>query len=63
MWFTRGDIGRAWDYNPASLLVVPGGLVGLIRAMVGRFTGRWPNLSFPSNWWIGGLLIGAPWWR
>ena len=59
MWFTRGDIGRAWDYNPASLLVVPAGLVALIRAMYGRVAGRWPNLNFRWNWWIRGLLLVA----
>lgn len=59
MWFTRGDLALAWEYNPASLLVIPAGLVALIRAVFGRFTGRWPNLFFQWNWWILGPLITA----
>jgi hypothetical protein len=37
----RGDFGRAWAYNPASLLIVPGALTILVRATVGRLAGRW----------------------
>jgi len=59
MWFTRGNLALAWEYNPASLLVVPAGAVVIIRTMFGRFTGRWPNLSFRWNWWILGLLLAA----
>lgn len=59
MWLTRGDLGLAWEYNPASLLVLPAGLVALIRALFGRLTERWPNLFFRWNWWILGPLTIA----
>jgi hypothetical protein len=59
MSFTRGNLALAWEYNPASLLVVPAGLVAFTRAVFGRVTGRWLNLRVRWNWWIGGLLIAA----
>jgi hypothetical protein len=40
----RGHPGRAWAYNPASLLVVPGALAILVRAAVGRLAGRWVDV-------------------
>ncbi len=42
----RGHLGRAWAYNPASLLVVPGALVVLARAAAGRLAGRWLDVRF-----------------
>jgi hypothetical protein len=37
----RGDLRRAWWYNPASPLVILGGLAVLARWVVGRVTGGW----------------------
>lgn len=59
MWITRGNIALAFEYNPASLLALPAGLVALVRAVFGRFTGRWPNFFFRRNWWMLGLLVAA----
>lgn len=59
MWFVRGNLALAWEYNPASLLIIPVGTVFVLRAMFGRLTGRWPNLRIRWNWWIVGLLIAA----
>lgn len=59
MWAARGNLALAWEYNPASLLVIPAGAVTVIRAGFGRVTGRWPNLRMQWSWWIGGLLIAA----
>ncbi len=42
----RGHPGRAWAYNPASLLVVPGALAVLVRAAAGRVAGRWLDVRF-----------------
>ena len=37
----RGDLGEAWGYNPASPLVIAGGLGLVARGVTGRLTGRW----------------------
>ena len=37
----RGQLGRAWAYNPASPLLVAGALLALGRWLVGRLAGRW----------------------
>lgn len=41
----RGDLGMAWSYNPASLLLVPAAVAVLGRLLVGRLTGRWLDVS------------------
>ena len=59
MWTVRGDLARAWQFNPASLLVVLT-LIGLtIRAAFWWTTGRWLNLHLrwrPWLWLIPALL-------
>lgn len=59
MWAVRGDLARAWQFNPASLLVVLT-LIGLtIRAALGRTTGQWLTLHLrwrPWLWLIPALL-------
>ena len=52
MWFARGDLTRAWAFNPASLLVLPGVGLLLVRAAYGRLTGRWLSLSVPRRRWL-----------
>lgn len=37
----RGDLGRAWWYNPASPMVIAGGVAVMARWVVGQVTGRW----------------------
>jgi hypothetical protein len=60
MWTARGDLARAWQFNPASLLVVPT-LIGLTgRALYGRLTRRWLNLHVrwrPWLWLIPAWLV------
>lgn len=60
MWGARGNVLGAWQFNPASLLVIPT-MVGLTpRAAYGRITNRWLNLSirwWPWLWTIPAVLI------
>lgn len=61
----RGDIGLAWRYNPASLLVVSLGVIGLARVIYGRLTSRWFNVKFRVTAPLIGLLVvafGFLWW-
>lgn len=37
----RGDLAEAWWYNPASPLVILGGILVLARWVFGRLTGVW----------------------
>jgi hypothetical protein len=60
----RGQPARAWAYNPASLLVVPGALAVLGRAAVGRLTGRWADVWFhPTRlfWLLAGTMLLLLW--
>ena len=62
MWAVRGDLARAWKFNPASLLVVVA-MIGLaIRAAFGRTAGRWLNLQPRSRPWLRHIpaLLGHP---
>ncbi|MGH8957324.1 MAG: DUF2752 domain-containing protein [Acidimicrobiia bacterium] len=59
MWLMRGKMAMAWEYNPASLLVLPVGAVAVVRSVFGRFTNRWPNLTVRLNWWMLVLVIVA----
>lgn len=59
MWFTRGQIATAWDYNPAGLLVVPGGLMVLARAVLGWSTGRWFEITVSRRRWLVAALVLA----
>lgn len=52
MWFARGDLARAWAFNPLSVLVLPGMALLLVRAAYGRLTRRWLNVSFPRSRWL-----------
>lgn len=52
MWFARGDLTRAWAFNPASLLVLPSVGLLLVRAAYGRLTGRWLSVSVPRGRWL-----------
>lgn len=52
MWTARGDLARAWQFNPASLLVVLALIGSTIRAAFGRTTGRWLNLYLRRHPWL-----------
>ena len=60
MWAAQGELTRAWQFNPASLLIIPT-LIGLTgRAVYGRVTRRWLNLRIrwrPWLWLVPALLI------
>lgn len=60
MWTARGDLAQAWQFNPASLLVIPT-MVGLsVRITYGQVTSRWLNLHIrwrPWLWIIPTVLI------
>lgn len=52
MWTARGDIAQAWRFNPASLLVLPALVLLAVRALLGRLTDRWLNLSIRWRRWL-----------
>lgn len=52
MWFARGDLARAWAFNPGSLLVLPSVAFLLVRAAYGRLTGRWLSVLFQRRRWL-----------
>ncbi len=58
MWFTRGELGRAWQYNPASFLVVPATVAAVVRGAYGWLTSRWLNFSVGRTRWMV-LLVAA----
>jgi hypothetical protein len=60
----RGDLGLAWRYNPASFAVVLFGVLGLVRAGVGRLGGRWINVRLPPSrsWLVVGALFVVVLW-
>lgn len=60
MWTARGELARAWQFNPASLLVLPAMAALLIRATLGRVRGRWLNLTVrwrPWLWIVPAILL------
>lgn len=60
MWTARGDLARAWQFNPASLLVIPSMLALTGRSVYARITGRWLNLHLrwrPWLWIVPATLI------
>lgn len=52
MWTARGDLAQAWHFNPASLLVLPALVLLAGRALLGRLTNRWLNLSIRWRRWL-----------
>lgn len=60
MWFTRGQIATAWEYNPVGLLLVPAAFFVLGRAGFGWWTGRWLQITIHrSRWLVAFIVIGA----
>lgn len=60
MWAARGDLLCAWQFNPASLLVIPT-MAGLVaRAVYRMISGRWLNVAIrwrPWLWVIPAVLL------
>ena len=42
---TRGNLGRAWQYNPLGVIVVGGGCAAVARSVSGLATRRWLTLT------------------
>ena len=60
----RGDFGLAWQYNPASFVVIGLGAVGLIRSVVGFATRRWVTVNCTRSrlaWVLIGVTVVAFW--
>ncbi|MGH8948391.1 MAG: DUF2752 domain-containing protein, partial [Acidimicrobiia bacterium] len=60
MWTARGDLTRAWQFNPASVIVLPTMAVLTARVIYGRISGRWLNLQVrwrPWLWIIPAIII------
>lgn len=57
MWFTRGELATAWEYNPLSLLMVPGAILVLGRAVYGWWTDRWLKVTVRRNRWLIALVV------
>ena len=52
MWTARGNLIRASQFNPASLLVIPTMILLTARAAYARLTGRWLNLALRRRSWL-----------
>lgn len=52
MWTARGDLFRAWQFNPGSLLVLPTMVALTARMTYGKITGRWLNLHILRRPWL-----------
>ena len=60
----RGQLGRAFTYNPASPLLVAGAALLLGRWVVGRLSGRWLEVRVqPSRvvWGVGAVTVLVLW--
>ena len=58
----RGDLGLAWQYNPASFAVIGLGAVGLIRSVVGFTTRQWVTVNCTRSrlaWVLIGVTVVA----
>ena len=60
----RGDLGLAWQYNPASFVVIAFGAVGLMRTIVGVAIRQWVMVNCTRSriaWALIGVAIVALW--
>lgn len=55
----RGDLARAWAYNPASFVVMGFGALGAARAVVGGLTARWMTVRVTWTRWSVLALAAA----
>lgn len=55
----RGDLGKAWWYNPASPLVIAAGFALVGRWIVGQATGRWVMVRFQRTRLGVLVVVGA----
>jgi hypothetical protein len=60
----RGELGLAWQYNPASFAVIGLGTLGLTRSIAGFTTRRWLAVNCTRSrfaWVLIGAAIVAFW--
>ncbi len=60
----RGDFALAWQYNPASFLVIGVGAIGLARSIIGLTTRQWVTVNCTRSrivWVLIGVSIIAFW--
>lgn len=58
----RGDLGLAWQYNPAAFLTIGLGAIGLTRSIVGFTTRQWVTVNCTRSrtaWVLIGVAIVA----
>src|SRR6266568_964455 len=55
----RGRLATAWTYNPASPLVLAGGVGALVRLVIGRRTGRWLEVRIAPHRRRLAMLLAA----
>lgn len=54
--------GRAWEYNPASVVLAAGAALTLVRAVVGMVSGKWLTMRIcwgPMTWTLLVVLFVA----
>lgn len=60
----RLDLATAVSFNPAAPFLVAGAVAALLRAVVGRVSGRWIDVmtGVPRFWmWVSGVAFVALW--
>lgn len=54
----RGDIAAAWSWNPVVPLLAIVVVAVIVRAVVGRLTGRWVEVFVPRKLTLGVVIVG-----
>lgn len=54
----RGDVAAAWSWNPVVPLLAVLVAVVIVRAVLGRLTGRWVEVSMPRKLILGVGIVG-----
>ncbi|WP_255566751.1 DUF2752 domain-containing protein [Iamia sp. SCSIO 61187] len=54
----NGDVGVAWSWNPVVPLLAILVVAVIVRAVVGRLTGRWVEVFVPRKFVLGAAMVG-----
>lgn len=54
----NGDVGAAWSWNPVVPLLAIVVVAVIVRAVVGRLTGRWVEVLVPRRLLLGVAVVG-----
>lgn len=54
----RGEVTAAWSWNPVVPLLALVVAAVIVRAVVGRFTGRWLEVFVPRRLTLGVVIVG-----